>query len=522
MSKHLVYQRRAARWLGAGLLAAVLAGCAAAPAVETPTPAPATPAPAPTAAGLAAPTATPDAELPTRPAAEPTAAPAPTSPAVVDAEAFLALPTLARGYLTSPNELRRIAALAAAGQEPYATAVKAELAFAADTLDDKPIKVPEIININDDIDSPRFISVGAKNVYAWALAYNLLRDREPEQAAAYAQGVRDWIMTMPEAGTQVKDYDHNTRLNLSVYMQNFVYAADLIADWAPDGSSKPFAESADAQNFKQWLGESIVRYPYNAAFTRVNNWGAWARLSTAVIADYVGDAAPLYVQGMQKNPNGAYEVEPALACASGGLAGCTTVAARAMYADAIRLHYDAVDGRMYEFSDSSCDGGGEKSMIRPDGGLPDELRRQYECAATAIADPYGAAARYSQFAIEAMVSLAEVAWRRGDAGLYTHIDADNGRGALYRAVNFLIDNQVTLTRGSMLEMVNRFYTYQLTQPNNGAARSEYEQLLGHDLPGILKQEGDWPEGPGFVSFGTLTHGFAKGVPLQPPPAVPAR
>ena len=74
----------------------------------------------------------------------------------------------------------------------------------------------------------------------------------------------------------------------------------------------------------------------------------------------------------------------------------------------------------------------------------------------------------------------------------------------------------------MLEMVNRFYTYQLTQANTAAARDEYKQLLAHDLPGILKQEGDWPEGPGFVSFGTLTHGFAEGEAVHPPPAVPAR
>ncbi|MFN8567166.1 MAG: hypothetical protein U0Z44_06510 [Kouleothrix sp.] len=102
------------------------------------------------------------------------------------------MPTLARGYLTSPNELRRIAALAAAGREPYKTAVKVELGFAADTLKRKPPDVPELININDDIDTPKYISIGAKNAYAWALAYNLLRDRDPARADAYAQAARDW------------------------------------------------------------------------------------------------------------------------------------------------------------------------------------------------------------------------------------------------------------------------------------------------------------------------------------------
>ena len=129
-----------------------------------------------------------------------------------------------------------------------------------------------------------------------------------------------------------------------------------------------------------------------------------------------------------------------------------------------------MDGKLNEFSFSSCDGSGSDSMIRTDGGLPDELRRQYDCDATTIADPYGAAARYSQFALEAMVSLAEVAWRRGDPGLYTHIDAATGRGALYRGVQFLIDNNVTLTRGSMLEMVNRSDTFQLAAGASAAAK----------------------------------------------------
>jgi hypothetical protein len=254
----------------------------------------------------------------------------------------------------------------------------------------------------------------------------------------------------------------------------------------------------------------------------VNNWGNWARLSMAVIADYVGDAAPLYVQQVLKDQSGAYQVDPATPCEPGDLAECIVVDARTMYADAIRLHLDSVDGRLYEFTPSSCDEKGSKSMIRPDGGIPDELRRQYDCEATRIEEAYGAAARYSQFAIESMVSLAELAWRRGDPSLYTHIEPETGRGALYRGVQFLLDNNVTLTRGSMLEMVNRFYTYQVGVEGDAAKREEFERLLSHDLPGILKRGDEWPEGAGFVSFGTLTHGFAADEALRPPPTVPAR
>jgi hypothetical protein len=469
------------------------------------------------------------APTPAAPQAVPTPAvstvlPAPTAAlsAATPVEDFLALPTLARGYLTTPNELRRIAALARQKQEPYQVALKHELAYAKAALDDWDEKVPDTLKFSDDIDKPKYLSVGAKSAYSWAIAYNLLRDTEPQQAEEYAQRARELIMGMPEQGTQVRNYENNTRLNLSVYIQDFVYAADLLADWTPSGRQEPFGKSADVRKFKEWLGAEIIRYPYNAAHTRVNNWGAWARLTTAVIADYVGDHAPLYVQGMLKDADGAYQIDPEAPCDSGETQTCLKADAHAMYADAIQLHFDMVDGKLYEFSFSSCDGGGSKSMIRPDGGIPDELRRQYDCDTTTIEDSYGAAARYSQFAIEAMVSLADLAWRRGDADIYSHIDAATGRGALWRAVQFLIDNNVTLTRGSMLEMVNRFYTYQIGVEQDAAKRAEYQKLLSHDLPGILKRLDDWPEGAAFVSFGTLTHGFAEGELLQPPPSVPAR
>jgi hypothetical protein len=463
--------------------------------------------------------------------AAPTFAPASTAPpaptpepggAVTQAPDYLALPTLARGYLTTPNELRRIAALAREEQEPYQAAFKQELAYAKAALDDWDEAVPDTLKFGDDIDKPKYLSVGAKYVYAWAIAYNLLRDAEPDLAEEYARRARELIIGMPEQGTQVRNYENNARLNISVYIQNFVYAADLLADWDPNGGKEPFAKSADAHKFKQWLGAEIIRYPYNAAHTRVNNWGAWARLTTATIADYVGGDAPLYVQGIVRDADGAYQVDLESPCDPGEIQSCLKMDAHTMYADAIQLHYDMVDGKLYEFSFSSCDGSGSKSMIRPDGGIPDELRRQYDCDTAAIEDSYGAAARYSQFAVEAMTSLAELAWRRGDAGVYNHIDASTGRGAIWRAVQFLIDNKVTLTRGSMLEMINRFYTYQAGIEQDAARRAEYQKLLSHDLPGILKRQGDWPEGAAFVSFGTLTHGFSEGQALQPPPSVPAR
>ena len=118
-----------------------------------------------------------------------------------------------------------------------------------------------------------------------------------------------------------------------------------------------------------------------------------------------------------------------------------------------------------------------------------------------------------------MVCLAEVAWRRGDPSIYTHIDSATGRGALYRSIEFLIENHVRLKHGAMLEIANRFYTYAVGIEPDAAKRQAYQQLLDTNLPGILTREGERPVGTGFVGFGTLTHGFAPDESLRPPPRI---
>jgi hypothetical protein len=435
----------------------------------------------------------------------------------------LARPTLARGYLTTPNELVRVARLAKAGIEPYRTAVKAELEFAAKATKKDLPKAPRLIDIQgDQVEDPFYLHQGAKFVYAWALAYNLLKETEPDQAQQYALAAYDLVMAMPKLDTQVSGYQQNTRLNIASHIQNWVYAADLLADWPVPGSGVPFGKSDDALLLKSWLGAVIIRYPYNAAHIRVNNWGGWGRLTIAVIADYVGDAAPLYVQKMTRDTSGAFEVDAGAPCDAGAVATCVALDGGTVYAQALQLHFDVVDGKANEQSNSSCDSSGSKSMIRPDGGLPDELRRQYDCDTTRIKDDYGAAARYSQFASESMTCLAELAWRRGDSSVYTHIDPQTGRGALYRAIRFLLDNKVRFEHGSMLEIANHFYSFQVAVEQDAGRKQELSDLVGRDLPGILKQQNDWPEDAGWVSFGTLTHGFNPNESLRPPPVVEAR
>ncbi|HET9222640.1 MAG TPA: hypothetical protein VFO07_09060, partial [Roseiflexaceae bacterium] len=117
------------RYAGVALAGLVLAGC-------LPRPAPAPVAPT---------------RVPATTAASPLPASAPTSTAVDLAMLdVLARPSLARGYLTTPNELMRAARLARAGVEPYKTAVDVELEFAAKSLKKEPEPAPEEIDIQDD------------------------------------------------------------------------------------------------------------------------------------------------------------------------------------------------------------------------------------------------------------------------------------------------------------------------------------------------------------------------------------
>jgi len=180
------YSRRSwAARLGIGfVIAGLLVACASTePSPETLSPTPAALPIAPTLAPIATPIGLAATEAAT---ALPTPMPD-----------FLKLPTLARGYLTTPNELRRIAALARAGDEPYKAAVKAELGYAKDALGQEALSLPATLQFDDDINTPPYLSTGSKHVYAWALAYNLLRDAEPEQAEAYAQHAHYLIMGMP-------------------------------------------------------------------------------------------------------------------------------------------------------------------------------------------------------------------------------------------------------------------------------------------------------------------------------------
>ena len=94
------------------------------------------------------------------------AVPSTSQPAVFMAAAHvLREPTLARGYLTTPNEMRRAALLAQAGVEPYQSAVKQALRAAATALAHPPAAAPALIDIREsgNIEQPAFLATGSKD-----------------------------------------------------------------------------------------------------------------------------------------------------------------------------------------------------------------------------------------------------------------------------------------------------------------------------------------------------------------------
>ena len=137
----------------AACLASFLSACTGQTPAATPNPPPAAQATPAAAPASASPSATPGSPL----QAQSTASAA----RALGATDFLAQKTLSRGYLTTPNELRRIAALAGQKQEPYHTAVKQELAYAQTALGEWNEDVPDTLKFSDDIDKPKYLSVGA-------------------------------------------------------------------------------------------------------------------------------------------------------------------------------------------------------------------------------------------------------------------------------------------------------------------------------------------------------------------------
>ena len=214
-------------------------------------------------------------------------------------------------------------------------------------------------------------------------------------------------------------------------------------------------------------------------YSRGNNWGAVITNAGQYIADYCHDRGDITLGG--ENPVQAYT----------------------------RMRQAVLD-RMNGFLWDNCGEG--VSMIRPDGGIPEEIRRTTTCDATTLTA--GSSAHgYTEGWLSGAISQAELCLRRGDNSLYENIAKEDGltsggkvlpagRGSLKKAIFFVIEppNALRWEKKQTLMIAARYYRdpLMLAQARDGrpfgANTSDYTN-----------------------HFATLTHDFAEGENPGPPP-----
>lgn len=408
-----------------------------------------------------------------------------------------------RGYLTTPQELREIKFKALQGIEPYKSAYRHVLKYANKPWEWRRRRLSGRITCRTSKE-PKYIMQGSQFIYAKALAFVLTKNETYALEVKSAIEGLFGITSFGKPGNSEKP-DRQCQLNLSWSLPGFIRAADLLEDYPAwqNGGSKC--------SFQNWLAK--VAYP-TISFTAevsMSNWGAAATNACTYIADYLYNRPELHlvsynrldtaVQTTIRNPAEAYE-------------------------HAIQLALGRMNGTRAEGRGSSsraCDFDPEvKSMIRPDGGIPDEMRRgSTGCYGTRILenDPSN---MYTQTHLQNVIAQAELLLRRGDRRIYENIQYDSlamtyhdprgrqhsviltpGRGSLKKAILFVLDEpsfQKPRALKSAAEVAYRYY-------RDPAMR----RAVLHSRPNSASRA---------MSFETLTHGFSEVENPGPPPTVP--
>ena len=347
-----------------------------------------------------------------------------------------------RGYLTTAPELARIRERAAVGVEPYRSAVRDTIAYAAKARLPAPDQGRVACSASR---TPVYATAGAPVVYAWALAYHLTQEKA--YAAKVHDAIRDLqLVTALEAG--------DCPLTMGRHIPDWIRAADLIDDdWNDTGK----------RAFQDWL--ATVIYPSLATkYRRGNNWGAVITNAGQYIADYLYGRQDLKLDG--RSPAAAYSLMRQTAL-------------------------DRMNGVIWD----QCGQG--VSMIRPDGGIPEEIRRSTTCDDTHI-EQGSAAHHYLEGYLAGTVSQAELCLRRGDRSLYDNVNP-NGRGSIRKAIDFVLD-RASWEKQPTLMVAARYYR----DPRMlaGARRPASDQGESHDY---------------INQFTSLTHDFTEN---ETPPAPP--
>lgn len=446
-----------------------------------------------------------------RPATQPLAAqqPAPGTPGA------------SRGYLTTPQELRAIAEKAAAGLEPYRSAVDQVLQWANRDWD---YKLDEHETCKSST-NPAWIHAerGVGRLYARALAYHLTGDpRYAEEAKTILEQIMSTVQTISLTQQQC-------RLNFGWGTPELVAAADLIEDyWIGLTCTGPLSTRYGATEmgagpckvlFQNWLAKNPYYVVSYTAENSQSNWGAAATTTLAYIADYLWDRPDVRLEHrMPEQINGGKAVEYTPAQA---------------YAHANQLALDRMNGYRVDYhSSSACDFmSGEqqlpdwppvKSQITEKGIIPEDARRAEACNIPRYNGEYQ---NYPQVYLGNAIQQCELMWRRGDRSCYDNIDMTDipdytfvdaagrshtthlypGRGSIERAIDaIIVDSSTEWKHDSALEVAYRYYV-QFSRFGNVA------QWAAHlNRPSNCSQD---------VCFGTLTHGFAPGETPGLPPVV---
>ena len=179
------------------------------------------------------------------------------------------------GYLVTVDELRQRGARAAAGEEPYKSAVADLMTWAKGAINEQSHPVQPLVVVGT---SNPFVDDAAR-AYGLGLAYGISGDEQ--YATAARRTIRAWMDTAISTGDTCPDSGGcHTSLIIGRAGAGFAFGADLI-----DGSAA--WTDADRTDLQAWMRNVLLP----AVSHRPNNWGDAGTLLRVVAADYAGDQA---------------------------------------------------------------------------------------------------------------------------------------------------------------------------------------------------------------------------------------
>jgi hypothetical protein len=421
-----------------------------------------------------------------------------------------------RGYMTTPQELRKIAKKAAKGKEPFKGAVQEVMSWANRSWN---FSISNNIRCSDAHDPAWIDEEGTGIVYANALAYHLTGDAKyADKATTAIKQVMKNVLAIP--------LEQQCRLNFAWGIPEWVASADLLENyWRGMQCDGPTSHEYNKNNigrgdckdlFQNWLAKNPY-YIISLSASSQSNWGAAAANATAYIADYLADRPDIVLvhrhpremlngQNVSMNPRQAFD-----------------------YAN--KLLFDRMNGFGVEHNGStSCDflsgsqqqGGSTpvKSQFSERGIIPDDARREQHCNIDRYNGEYQ---NYPQIHINNTVQHCELLLRRGSKKCYKNIRMDDipnyrfvgpdgknktthlrpGRGSIERVINaVIIDSGTEWNHDGALWVAYRFYV----------VKSRFGQVSQWKRE--LDRSGGCSQG---ICFGQLTHGFKEGKTPKFPP-----